>query len=636
LAAATEQQKSGTSFTDEKRTCYCGELRAADTGKVVVLKGWVHRHRDHGDVLFLDLRDRTGIVQVVLNPLRVGSENTEVTAEMERASADAHRIRDEFVIAVRGKVRPRPEGTVNANLPTGEIEVYTDEFEILNTCQTLPFRLDEYTHVNEDARLKYRFLDLRRPEMQRNFMMRHKLYQVVRRYLSDAGFLEFTTPILTKSTPEGARDFLVPSRMNPGAFFALPQSPQLFKQLLMVAGYDKYFQIATCFRDEDLRANRQPEFTQIDIEASFITPEEIYATMEGLISMVWRECKGIDVPTPFQRIPFAEAMLKYGSDKPDLRFGLEIVDLTAFLGATQIKVFNQVATERGRIRALRVPGGASLSRKQIDDYTAFVGIYGARGLAWFKVQEDGTLQSPLTKNMNEAEIEGLKRETGAVAGDIIFVVAAREKVVCDSLGQLRIKIAQDTNLIPENSYSFAWVVDFPLFEYAEREKIFTPSHHPFTAPAAEDIPLLDEYIADPAGSNAKHPDDNPLKRVRALAYDLAINGEEAGGGSIRIHRKDIQDRIFRTINIGEEEARTKFGFLLDALSYGAPPHGGIAFGVDRMLMLLLNETSIREVIPFPKTQSGSDLMVDAPGGVDEAQLKELHVATVVPPPAPQK
>lgn len=605
----------------EQRTGYCGDIRTSQVGEQVLLKGWVHRRRDHGGVIFVDLRDRTGICQVVLSPETLAADVFE----------QAHQLRDEYVLAVRGTVRRRPEGTVNPNLPTGEIEIDTSEFEILNTCQPLPFRLDEYSNVNEDARLKYRFLDLRRPEMQRNFVMRHKMYQVVRNYLSDAGFLEFTTPILTKSTPEGARDFLVPSRMHAGSFYALPQSPQLFKQLLMVAGYDRYFQIATCFRDEDLRANRQPEFTQIDVEASFISDEEIYSTMEGLIAAVWKECRGIEVPTPFQRIPYAEAMLKYGSDKPDLRFDLPITELTSFFAGTDIKVFAATLANRGRIRALRVPRGADFSRKQLDDYTAFAGVYGAKGLAWFKVLEGGELQSPLAKFLDAEKQSGLARETGAVVGDIIFIVADREKVVCDALGQLRLKIASDMGMIPDESYSFAWVVDFPLFEYAERENIYTPSHHPFTAPAMEDVSLLDEYNENPTKHRAGHPDDNPLKRVRAVAYDLAVNGEELGGGSIRIHRKDIQDKVFTAIGINEEQAREKFGFLLDALGYGAPPHGGIAFGVERMLMLLLGEKSIREVIAFPKTQSGADLMVDAPGPVDEEQLKELHVA-IVPEP----
>lgn len=609
------------SLSREKRTCYCGEVRPTQNGQEVVLKGWVHRRRDHGGVIFVDLRDRTGLCQVVISPETLPAEEF----------AKAHDLRDEYVLAIRGTVRPRPEGTINKNLPTGEIEVDSLQFEILNTSRPMPFRLDEYTNVNEDARLKYRFLDLRRPEMQKNFIMRHKLGQVTRRHLSDNGFIEFTTPILTKSTPEGARDFLVPSRHAPGEFFALPQSPQLFKQLLMVAGYDRYFQIATCFRDEDLRANRQPEFTQIDIEMSFITPDEVYGIMEGLIADVWKECRGIDVPTPFQRIPYAEAMLKYGSDKPDLRFDLPITEMTDFFRDTEIKVFAQTAANRGIIRALRVPGGAAFSRKQLDDYTAFAGIYGAKGLAWFKLNEGGEMQSPLAKFLDADKQKALVEAVGGETGDIIFVVADREKVVCDALGQLRLKVAADLKMIPEDQYAFAWVVDFPLFEYAEREKIFTPSHHPFTMPAPEDVPLLDEYNSDPAKWNAGHMQDNPLRRVRALAYDLACNGEELGGGSIRIHSKDVQDKVFQTIGITGEEAQAKFGFLLDALSYGAPPHGGLAFGFERMLMLLLGEKSIREVIAFPKTQSGADLMVEAPSAVDAEQLKELFLTMVEPP-----
>jgi aspartyl-tRNA synthetase len=538
-------------------------------------------------------------------------------------------LRDEYVLAVCGSVRRRPEGTENPNLATGEVEVLVAEFEVLNTCKTLPFKLDEYTTVNEDVRLRYRFLDLRRPEMQRNFSLRHKLFQVVRKYFSDNGFMEFTTPILTKSTPEGARDFLVPSRLNPGCFYALPQSPQLFKQLLMVAGYDRYFQLAPCFRDEDLRANRQPEFWQIDVEMSFISPEDIYAVMEGMISRVWRECIGVEVPVPFPRLPYERAMLEYGSDKPDLRFDLRITELTDFFQGTEIKVFAGALAAHGRIRGLRVPGGAAFSRKQLDDYTAFVSHYGAKGLAWFKVLEN-ELQSPLTKFFTPELVEAFKARMGAQVGDIIFVVAASEKVVCDALGQLRLKIASDLDLIPRNKFSFAWITDFPLFEWSEREKVFTPSHHPFTAPVKEDIPLLDEYNADPTRWRDAHPDDHPLKRVRALAYDLAINGEEAGGGSIRIHRRDVQNKVFRAIGIDEATAERKFGFLLDALSYGAPPHGGIAFGVERMLMLLLGERSIREVIPFPKTQSGADLMVDAPSPVDEDQLRELHIRVELP------
>jgi aspartyl-tRNA synthetase len=588
-------------------------------GQILLLKGWVHRRRDHGGVIFVDLRDRTGLCQIVFDPQALSAE----------AFDAAGALRDEYVLAVRGLVRRRPEGTENPNLATGEVEVLVQEFEVLNTCKTLPFKLDEYTTVNEDVRLRYRFLDLRRPETQRNFLLRHKLFQVVRQYFSENGFLEFTTPILTKSTPEGARDFLVPSRLNPGCFYALPQSPQLFKQLLMVAGYDRYFQLAPCFRDEDLRANRQPEFWQIDVEMSFITPEDIYAIMEGMIARVWRECIGVEVPTPFPRLPYEQAMLYYGSDKPDLRFDLKITELTDFFAGTDIKVFAGALAARGRIRGLRVPGGAAFSRKQLDDYTAFVGQYGAKGLAWFKVLEN-ELQSPLTKFFTPDLVESFKQRMQAQVGDIIFVVAASEKVACDAMGQLRLKIAADLNMIPQDKFSFAWITDFPLFEWSEREKVFTPSHHPFTAPVKEDIPLLDEYNADPARWRDVHPDDHPLKRVRALAYDLAINGEEAGGGSIRIHRRDVQNKVFRAIGIDEAMAERKFGFLLDALSYGAPPHGGIAFGVERMLMLLLGERSIREVIPFPKTQSGADLMVDAPSPVDEEQLRELHIRVELP------
>jgi aspartyl-tRNA synthetase len=588
-------------------------------GQILLLKGWVHRRRDHGGVIFVDLRDRTGLCQIVFDPQALSAE----------AFDAAGALRDEYVLAVRGLVRRRPEGTENPNLATGEVEVLVQEFEVLNTCKTLPFKLDEYTTVNEDVRLRYRFLDLRRPEMQRNFFLRHKLFQVVRQYFSENGFLEFTTPILTKSTPEGARDFLVPSRLNPGCFYALPQSPQLFKQLLMVAGYDRYFQLAPCFRDEDLRANRQPEFWQIDVEMSFITPEDVYSIMEGMIARVWRECIGVEVPTPFPRLPYEQAMLYYGSDKPDLRFDLKITELTDFFAGTDIKVFASALAARGRIRGLRVPGGAAFSRKQLDDYTAFVGQYGAKGLAWFKVLEN-ELQSPLTKFFTPDLVEAFKQRMQAQVGDIVFVVAASEKVACDAMGQLRLKIAADLNMIPQDKFSFAWITDFPLFEWSEREKVFTPSHHPFTAPVKEDIPLLDEYNADPARWRDVHPDDHPLKRVRALAYDLAINGEEAGGGSIRIHRRDVQNKVFRAIGIDEAMAERKFGFLLDALSYGAPPHGGIAFGVERMLMLLLGERSIREVIPFPKTQSGADLMVDAPSPVDEEQLRELHIRVELP------
>ncbi len=611
-------------FTNKKRSCYCGEVTAKNIGETMTLKGWAYSRRDHGGIIFVDLRDRTGVCQIVFDP-----------DVLKDTFAMAHGLRDEYVLAIEGTVCHRPEGTVNPNLPTGEVEILVKDFEILNTARVLPFKLDDYAKVNEDVRLKYRFLDLRRPEMQKKFFLRHKLYQVVRRSLSDQGFLEFTTPILSKSTPEGARDFLVPSRLCAGNFFALPQSPQLYKQLLMVAGYDKYFQLAPCFRDEDLRANRQPEFTQIDIEASFITPEDMFGYIETLVSAIWKECRGMDIKTPFQRLSYSDAMLKYGTDKPDLRYDLHIIDVMEVFRNVGIKVFSDVIEKRGRIRALRVPDGASLSRKQIDDYTAFVGTLGAKGLAWFKVQEN-ELQSPLAKFLTPEKTAEFKQAVGAEVGDIIFIIADREKIVCDCLGALRQKLAADLGLVDTNAFSFAWIVDFPLFEYSEREKVFTPSHHPFTAWDKEDTSKMEEYVADPAKFRDIHPDDHPLKDVRALAYDLAVNGEEIGGGSIRIHRSDVQSLLFRTINIGEEEAREKFGFLLDALSYGAPPHGGLAFGIDRMLMLLLGESNIREVIAFPKTQTGADLMMDAPSVVADTQLKDVSIKLDLPSTAVQK
>ncbi len=585
-------------FTAEmKRTDYCGTLTSRDVGREVTLCGWVHRRRDHGGLIFVDLRDREGIVQVVFNP-----------QVCQEAHSKAERIRNEFVISVKGKVAPRPEGTENPNLKSGEIEVLVNELHILNESRPIPFPLEDDTDVAENVRLKYRYLDLRRPAMQRVMIARHNIARAARSYFYENGFLEIETPFLTKSTPEGARDYLVPSRVNPGAFYALPQSPQLFKQILMVSGYDRYFQIVKCFRDEDLRADRQPEFTQIDVEMSFVDRDDIFDTMEGLMVRLFDEVLRVEVKRPFRRMPYKEAMDRYGTDKPDLRFGVEIVDLTDEVRGSEFNIFNKVLDAGGVVRAIVGPGMGGISRTKIDELTSIAAVGGAKGLAYFKV-ENGKLSSPIAKFFNERQLEAILKKTAASSGDMIFIVADKWPVVCESLGRLRLHIGKELGLIDESRYEFLWVVDFPLLEYDDEEKRYVAMHHPFTSPVPEDIPLLDE---------------DPLK-VRAQAYDLVLNGSEIGGGSIRIHLSEVQEKMFRLLNIGEEEARVKFGFLLDALQFGAPPHGGIAFGLDRLVMLMTGVDSIRDVIPFPKTQKAVCLMSGAPTPVAKEQLKELHI-----------
>lgn len=581
------------------RSHYCGQLRPAhDTARVSVC-GFVHHRRDHGGVIFIDLRDASGVAQVVIDPSR---------AEVFRA---AEGVRAEYVLRVEGTVRRRPAGTENATLPSGEIEIAADAFEILNRAEALPFQLDE--EVGESVRLKYRYLDLRRAPMQRNLRLRHALTRSLRRYLEERDFVEIETPMLTKSTPEGARDYLVPSRTHPGHFFALPQSPQLFKQLLMVAGFERYFQVARCFRDEDLRADRQPEFTQLDIETSFLDEEGIMRLMEDMIRHAFREAAGVDLPGPFPRLSYDEAVARYGSDRPDLRVPLELTELSDLMRGVEFKVFAGPANDpRGRVAALRLPQGGALSRKEIDDYTAFVANYGAKGLAYVKVNDaaagrDG-LQSPILKFLPDDVVRALMQRTGAQSGDLVFFGADRAKVVNDSLGALRVKLGQDRGLVAAG-WRPLWVVDFPMFEYDEEAKRFVAVHHPFTAPKTQD---LERIMTDPGG-------------VHARAYDMVLNGSEIGGGSIRIHRSDVQAQVFQALGIGEAEAQEKFGFLLQALKFGAPPHGGIAFGLDRLTALLAGVDSIRDVIAFPKTQKAACLMTEAPSPVDEAQLRELHV-----------
>jgi len=583
------------------RTHYCGHLNAGHIDQIVTLCGWNHRRRDHGGVIFIDLRDREGLAQIVCDPDR---------ADM---FAIAESVRNEFVLKITGKVRRRPAGTENPNLPTGEVEILCHELEVLNPAVTPPFQLDE-ENLSENVRLTHRVIDLRRPQMQKNMMLRYKTAMSFRRFLDANGFIDIETPMLTKSTPEGARDYLVPSRVHPGQFFALPQSPQLFKQMLMVAGFDRYYQITKCFRDEDLRADRQPEFTQVDIETSFLGEAEITALMEEMIRTVFKEALDVALPNPFPRISYAEAMRRYGSDKPDLRVTLELTEVTDAVADVAFKVFSGPATSGGRVAALRVPGGAALTRGEIDGYTEFVKIYGAKGLAYIKVNdaaklnEEG-LQSPIVKNLHEQALKTIVERTGAQSGDLIFFGADKTKVVNDALGALRIKIGHEKNYLDGRAWAPVWVVDFPMFEYDEEEKRWTACHHPFTSPKDGHDELLESA---PGACLAK-------------AYDLALNGWEIGGGSVRIHREEVQSKVFRALGIGEEEARLKFGFLLDALKYGAPPHGGLAFGLDRIVTMMTGAESIRDVIAFPKTQRAQCLLTDAPSGVDEKQLRELHI-----------
>ncbi len=587
------------------RSHYCGQVQESLIGKEVSVAGWVHRRRDHGGVIFVDLRDREGLLQIVFDP------------DAKEIFGSAERLRSEFCVRIRGLVRARPAGTANANLPSGQVELLARELEILNRSETPPFHHDETT--NEELRLKYRYIDLRRDVMQQRIRLRHQVTRAMRAYLDEHGFVDIETPMLTKATPEGARDYLVPSRTHPGQFFALPQSPQLFKQLLMMSGFDRYYQIVRCFRDEDLRAERQPEFTQLDIETSFMSEEEIMQHMEALMVSLFKTVLKVDLPQPFPRMTYADAMRRYGSDKPDLRIALELVDVADLVRDSEFKVFaGPAANPEGRVAALRVPqAGSKLSRKQIDDYTTFVGRYGARGLAYIKVNEiakgrDG-LQSPILKNLSDAAVNGIMQRTGAQDGDLIFFGADKAKVVNDALGALRLKVGNDLGL-SSGGWQPLWVIDFPMFEWDAETKRWFAMHHPFTAPRGDDPAAL---RADPANAVSK-------------GYDMVLNGSEIGGGSVRIHRAEMQSAVFDLLGIGPEEAEQKFGFLLEALKYGTPPHGGIAFGLDRVVMFMAGTDSIRDVIAFPKTQTAADLLTNAPTPVSDEQLKELHIRVKLP------
>jgi aspartyl-tRNA synthetase len=588
------------------RTHYCGRVDESLIGQVVTVAGWAHRRRDHGGVIFVDLRDREGLLQIVFDPDK---------ADM---FASAERVRNEFVLKVTGVVRARPPGTANANLKSGQIEVLCQDLEILNRSEPLPFQLDET--VSEEVRLRFRYLDLRREEMRERLLLRHRITRAMRQYLDDAGFVDIETPMLSKATPEGARDYLVPSRTHAGKFFALPQSPQIYKQLLMISGFDRYYQIVRCFRDEDLRADRQPEFTQLDIETSFLDQAEIQQLMEGLVHQLFRAVLGVELPSPMPRMSYAEAMRRYGSDKPDLRVPLELVDVADLVKGCDFKVFaGPAADPQGRVTALCVPQGGKLTRKEIDDYTAYVARYGAKGLAYVKVNElakgrEG-LQSPILKFLSDAAINGIMQRVAAKDGDLIFFGADSAKVVSDALGALRLKVGQDLKMVAPG-WRPLWVENFPMFEWDADAKRWQAMHHPFTSPANLDYAAL---AASPGEAIAK-------------AYDMVLNGSEIGGGSVRIHNQELQSVVFDLLGISAEEARVKFGFLLDALKYGAPPHGGIAFGLDRLAMLMAGADSIRDVIAFPKTQTAADLLMDAPTEVSEAQLKELHIRVRTPPP----
>ncbi|MFZ9917796.1 MAG: aspartate--tRNA ligase [Methylophilaceae bacterium] len=584
------------------RTMYCGHVNTSHIDQEIYLCGWAHRRRDHGGVIFIDLRDREGLAQVVIDP------------DTPEAFKIAETVRSEFVLRVKCTVRRRPEGTINKNIPTGEVEMLVSEIEILNPSLTPPFVIDDDS-ITENIRLENRFMDLRRDEMQNNLKVRYQITKSVRKSLDADHFLEIETPILTRSTPEGARDYLVPSRIHHGEFFALPQSPQLFKQLLMISGFDRYFQIAKCFRDEDLRADRQPEFTQIDIEASFVEEEDIKNIASKLTQTIFKDVLDIDLPVKFQEITYKDAMLRYGSDKPDLRVNLELVELTSDMKDVDFKVFSNPAnSDNGRVAALRIPSGSDMSRSEIDQYTEFVKIYGAKGLAYIKVNditklnEEG-LQSPIVKNIHEKALKAIMEKTGAQNGDLIFFGADKTKIVNEALGALRQKVGHDRKILNDQAWSILWVVDFPMFEFNEDEKRWDALHHPFTAPKDGH----EEFLENDPG------------KCLSKAYDLVINGWEVGGGSIRIHDQKIQSKVFNALNIKQDEAQEKFGFLLDALKYGAPPHGGLAFGLDRITTLLVGAESIRDVIAFPKTQRAQCLLTSAPNQVDEKQLRELHI-----------